>query len=354
MVIGAGVVGCAIASRLARTRSEVLVLEREDREGTGVSSRNSGVIHSGLYYPPSSLKARTCVRGQALLHAWISERKVPHATIGKLVVARSEDEEAALHVLADNAAASGARDCALVSAAEVARREPELPAVRAGLWCPHTGIVDVHGLVRSLRADAEEHGAVFVTRAELREVETSTREIRLVTTRGEICTDAVVNAAGLHADEVAARFGVTGHAIHPCRGDYFSLRTRARYNHLLYPVRARGAAGLGVHLTIDLAGGYRLGPDVEYVARRDDFGPAEHKHAAFHRAASALLGPLAPEQLAYDGCGIRPKLRAPGEADERDFAVVTGPAGCVHLIGIESPGLTAALALAEEALARLS
>lgn len=354
VVIGAGVVGCAVASRLARARREVLVLEREDREGTGVSSRNSGVIHSGLYYPPGSLKARTCVRGAELLYAWATAHQVPHAAIGKLVVARDDPEEDALHALAANASASGARNCALASAAEVAQREPSLPPVRAALWCPRTGIIDAHALVRSLRADAEAHGATFAARAEVRAAEHDGREIVLDTTRGVITADAVVNAAGLHADEVAAMFGRRDLAIYPCRGDYFSLRSPARYHHLIYPVKAPGALGLGVHLTIDLAGAYRLGPDAEYVAGRDDFRPAEHKHAAFLQAARALLGPIAPEQLTYEGCGIRPKLRGPREAQERDFVVLEAPARCLHLLGIESPGLTAALALAEEVEARLS
>lgn len=347
VVIGAGVVGCAIAAALARRGREVLVLEREAREGAGVSSRNSGVIHSGLYYAPGSLKARTCVRGQELLYRWVEARKIPHARVGKLVIARDEDEEIALQALAANAAACDAPGCELVGAAEVARREPELPPVRAALWCPNTGIVDVHALVYSLRVDAEAHGAVFSERAAVTGAEASAGGVRLATTRGEVLAGAVVNAAGLFADEVARMLGAEAPAIHPCRGDYFRLRTRARYRHLLYPVKARGAAGLGVHLTIDLAGAYRLGPDAEYVAARDDFSPAEHKLAAFHRAAERLLGAIAADQLAYEGCGIRPKLRGPGEPDERDFAVFTGPAGCVHLVGVESPGLTAALALAE-------
>lgn len=350
VVVGAGVVGCAVASALARRGREVLVLEREAREGAGVSSRNSGVIHSGLYYPPSSLKAETCLRGQELLYAWCADRQVAHARLGKLVVARTSDEELALQALAANAVASGALGCVLVGAAEVQRREPALPPVRAALWCPNTGIVDAHGLVRSLRVDAEAHGAVFSPRTQVEAAAVDEAGATLQTTRGAVAAALVVNAAGLHADEVATMLGAESPAIFACRGDYFSLRTPARYRHLIYPVRARGAAGLGVHLTVDLAGAYRLGPDVEYVAARDRFEPAEHKLAAFHRAASALLGPIAVDQLSYEGCGIRPKLRGPDEAAERDFAVFTSPR-CVHLVGIESPGLTAALALAERVAA---
>lgn len=347
-VVGAGVVGCAIASALARRGDEVIVLERGERVGAGVTSRNSGVIHSGLYYPPGSLKAQTCVRGQELVYAWASTHGVAHACTGKLVVAREELEVAALAELHANAVASGARGLTWLDAAEVARRAPTLPAMRAALGCERTGIVDALALTRSLRADAERHGATFVLQAELREVQTTAAGLRLATTRGELEVAALVNAAGLASDQVAALTGLAdAPRIYPCRGDYFRLHAPGRFTQLVYPVRARGSHGLGVHLTLELDGGLRLGPDAEYVARRDDFGPAEHKHAAFLAAARALLGPIAPTQLRYDGCGIRPKLRAPGEAEERDFVVRAGPPGCVHLIGIESPGLTAALALAE-------
>jgi L-2-hydroxyglutarate oxidase LhgO len=340
-IVGAGVVGCAVASALARRGRSVVVLERAAREGTGVTSRNSGVIHSGLYYPPGSLKADTCLRGQALLYAWATAHAVPHARTGKLVVARDEPELAALHALHANAAA------------EAARREPALPPVRAALWCEHTGIVDAHALTRSLRVDAERHGAAFVAHAEVRGVSPTSAGFDLETTRGELTVATLVNAAGLDADRVAALAGAAAPRIFPCRGDYFRLRGKTAWRTLVYPVRAPGSPGLGVHLTLELGGGVRLGPDVEYVARRDDFGPAEHKHAAFHAAAEALLGPLGPDQIVYDGCGVRPKLRGPGEPAERDFVVLTDPPGCVHLVGIESPGLTAALALAERVAASL-
>jgi|JI9StandDraft_1071089.scaffolds.fasta_scaffold10373_2 L-2-hydroxyglutarate oxidase LhgO len=353
VVVGAGVVGCAIASALARLGRDVLVLERDVREGAGVTSRNSGVIHSGLYYPPGSRKADTCLRGQALLYAWARAQGVPHARTGKLVVARDDAALASLHALHANAVAAGARDLELIDAAAVSRREPALPPCRAALWCPHTGIVDAHALTRSLRGDAERHGATFATHAAVHAARIMASGFELATSRGDVEVATVVNAAGLESDRVAALFGVASPPIFPCRGDYFRLHTKARYSALVYPVRAPGSPGLGVHLTLELDGGLRLGPDSEYVATRDDFGPAEHKHAAFLAAAMALLGPLDPAQLTYDGCGVRPKLRGPGEPAERDFLVLSDPPGCVHLIGIESPGLTAALALAEQVAALL-
>ncbi|MCA9692353.1 MAG: FAD-dependent oxidoreductase, partial [Myxococcales bacterium] len=344
-IIGAGVVGCAVASAAARRGLEVLLLEREERAGAGVTSRNSGVIHSGLYYPPGSLKAQSCIRGQALLYEWVTARTVPHARTGKLVVATVAAGAPALERLHQNALASGARGCVMLGAAEVATREPDLPPVAAAMLCRESGIVDAHAFTASLLADACAHEAVFAAQATVRGLEVDDG-FTLVTDRGPLRARAVVNAAGLESDRIAALVGVDGFTIYPCRGDYFRLRTARPFRHLIYPVRVPGDPGLGIHLTLELDGGQRLGPDAEYVAARDDFGPAEHKHARFLEAAQRLLGPLDPAQLRYDGCGIRPKLRPPEEAEERDFVLLERPARCVHLLGIESPGLTAALDLA--------
>jgi L-2-hydroxyglutarate oxidase LhgO len=348
-VVGGGVVGCAVASALSRGRQSVVLLEGGDRLGDGVTSRNSGVIHSGLYYPPGSLKAQTCVRGNALLYEWAGARGVPHARPGKLVVARDSAAVTELEALAANALASGASGVALVTAEFVRAREPSIEAA-AALWCPQTGIVDAVELARSLATDAAEHGALVLTHARVRAI-TRDGAYQLDTDRGPVRAARVVNSAGLHADEVAALAGVTRYRIHPWRGDYFRYAPRARHQHLIYPVRKRGAAGLGVHLTLDLSGRCRLGPDVEHVARKDDYSPREEKLAAFLEAARALFGDVTADQLAYDGCGIRPKLRAPGELEEKDFVLSEDLPGFVNLVGIESPGLTAALALAERVAA---
>ena len=362
VVIGGGVIGCAVAAALARAGRHVLVLERETVLGSGITSRNSGVIHSGLYYPPGSLKALSCVRGNRLLYAWARAHGVWHAPVGKLVVARAAHQESELGRLWENARAADAPDVTWLTGAEVTAREPALmagggaAAPWAALWCGATGIIDVHELVLSLRAAAERDGAIFVLGAAVTGVDASAPggNIRLQTSRGEVTAAQVVNAAGMAADQIAVLAGVTGYRHHPCRGDYFRLRSAVPYRHLVYPVRDPQAPGLGVHLTLERGGGMRLGPDAEYVQRRDDFAPAAHKHAVFLAAAQRLLGPLTADQLQYDGCGIRPKLRAPGESEEKDFVLITAPAGMVHLIGIESPGLTAALALAERVVAQLA
>jgi L-2-hydroxyglutarate oxidase LhgO len=239
---------------------------------------------------------------------------------------------------------------ALVPAAFVRAREPTIEAA-AALWCPETGIVDAVELARSLAADAAEHGALVLTQAKVRAISRNGGSYDLDTARGPVRAGRIVNAAGLHADEVAALAGVTRYRIHPWRGDYFRYTPRARHQHLIYPVRRRGAAGLGVHLTLDLAGRCRLGPDVEHVARKDDYSPREDKLPAFLEAARTLFGAVSADQLAYDGCGIRPKLRAPGDSEEKDFVLSEDLPGFIDLVGIESPGLTAALALAERVAA---
>jgi L-2-hydroxyglutarate oxidase LhgO len=345
-IVGGGVVGCAVASVLARAGRSVLLLESGPRLAEGVTSRNSGVIHSGLYYRPGSLKARTCVRGNALLYEWASAKGVPHARTGKLVVARDAEEVPDLEALAANARATGAPSVELVDGAFVHAREPTIAAA-AALWCSDTGIVDAVELTRSLAADAAENGALVLTQARVLAIARTSSAYEIDTARGPVRAERVVNAAGLYADEVAALAGVTKYKVHPWRGDYFRFAPATPYRHLVYPVRRRGAAGLGVHLTLDLAGGCRLGPDVEHVARKDDYSPREDKLPAFLAAARTLLGDIRPEQLAYDGCGIRPKLRAPSDPDEKDFVVAEDLPGFVNLVGIESPGLTAALALAE-------
>src|SRR5438477_6476941 len=220
-IVGGGVVGCAIASSLARAGRSVLLLEAGPRLAEGVTSRNSGVIHSGLYYRPGSLKARTCVRGNALLYEWAGARGVAHAKMGKFVMARDPQEVPDLEALEANARAAGAPGVRLVSSAFVRAREPALAAA-AALWCPETGIVDAVELARSFAADATERGALVLTQARVLAIERAgVSGYQLETARGPVRADRVVNAAGLYADEIAALAGVTKYRIHPWRGDYF-------------------------------------------------------------------------------------------------------------------------------------
>ncbi len=353
VIVGAGVVGCAVAERLARAGRSVAVLDRAPKVGSGVTARNSGVIHAGLYDPPGTLRARTCVRGRGLLLAWCARHGVPHRVTGKLVVAHDAAGEAALGALLANGRACGVDGLSMLTARAVRRMEPALAPARAALASAHTGIVDAHALTASLQAAAERHGACFVLPTRVERLEPGPSLQTLQTSRGPVRAPWVVNAAGLHADVLARQVASAAPRIHPCRGDYFRLRGPSPVARPVYPVRAPGEVGLGLHLTVDLAGVARLGPDAEYVAARADFTPAAHKHGRFVAAARRLLGPVPADRLVYDTCGIRPKLRAPGEAHEHDFLLLAEPAGWLHLLGIESPGLTAALALAEVVAARV-
>lgn len=354
-IVGAGVVGCALAWRSASLLGpqRVVLLEQAEREGTGVSSRNSGVVHAGLYYTPGSLKARACVEGNARTWAWVSEHAVGHRRTGKLVIARDEAELAALVHLYVNARACGA-ELEIIDPARARELEPLLDGpLRAVLWSPRSGIVDAHGFVRSLRHAAERAGAATLFGAHVSQLEPCAGGFLLTTTRGHLLAERVINAAGLHADALAAMLG-HARAIIPARGDYFRLRRPRPYQRLIYPVQVPGSPSLGVHLTLELDGGCRLGPDLDWACSKDDFGPAQGqaKRERFRVAAERLLGPLDADAIVYDGCGIRPKLVGPG-VPAADFELVEQPSGALHLLGIESPGLTAALALAEHVATKL-
>ena len=341
VVIGAGVVGLAVARELALAGREVLVLEAEDRIGTQTSSRNSEVIHAGLYYPPGSLKARLCVEGQALLYRFCAEHGVPHRRVGKLLIAVDEVERPRLDALAKNAAANGVHLQPL-DAKEVRALEPEVSAL-AGLWSPGTGIVDSHGLMHSLLIDAEAHGAKLITRTPV----IGGRGLELECGGAEPATlrcRTVINSAGLYAQRVATGLGEK-HVppTHYARGHYFTLRGRSPFSHLVYPMP--DAAGLGIHVTLDLAGACKFGTDVTNWPAVPEYTFEPGLEEKFERAIRRYW-PALPEHALQPGfTGIRPKVSGPDEAPG-DFIIQRGEQGLVHLFGIESPGLTTALAIA--------
>lgn len=360
VVIGAGVVGLACARALAEAGREVLVIERETRFGSGISARNSEVIHAGLYYPPGSLKARLCVAGRERLYAYCADRGVAHARCGKLVVATHPGQADALNAIAARAAANGVADLQRLDRARLRALEPALEA-HAALLSPSTGIVDSHGLMLALLGDAERHGATLVLDSPVLGGTADAAGIVLeVGGRAPMNLRArcVVNAAGLDAVSLATRIRSAASALAPqahyARGVYFSYGGQAPFSHLIYPIPEAG--GLGVHLTLDLGGQAKFGPDVEWIAAPDyqvDPARAERFADAVRNWWPALeAGRLQP---AY--AGVRPKIVGPG-APDADFRIddpgVHGVAGLVHLYGIESPGLTAALALGDELARRLA
>jgi L-2-hydroxyglutarate oxidase LhgO len=352
-VIGAGVVGLACARAHALAGREVIVLEKESAIGTGTSSRNSEVIHAGIYYPSGSLKAKLCVAGTRALYPFLVERGIPHRRCGKLIVATGPAQIPALETIHAQAAANGVADLRLLSANEARAMEPELACV-AALQSPSSGILDSHRFMLALRGEAEDHGAAIAFRSPVLGGSVKRGGIELEVGGTEpvrLLARNVVNGAGLFAQDLARR--IDGFppdrlpAAYYCKGNYFSLSGRSPFARLIYP--APESAGLGVHLTLDLAGQARFGPDVEWVERIDyDVDPrrAESFYGAIRRYWPGLKdGALQP---AYSG--IRPKIQARGEP-ARDF-LIQGPkdhgaAGLVNLFGIESPGLTAALAIGD-------
>ena len=364
VVIGAGVVGLAVARALAMAGHEVVVLEAESAFGTVTSARNSEVIHAGLYYPTASLRATLCVRGKQLLYAHCASHGVPHRRCGKLIVATQADELPALDRLLATAAANGVPDLQALSAAQARALEPALACV-AALLSPSTGIIDSHGLMLSLLGDAERAGAVLALCAPVRGGRITPRGIELVVGGSDasqpethLLARQVVNSAGLNAPALARLFdGLPADKVpqdHLAKGCYFTLSGRAPFSHLVYP--APGLSGhLGVHLTLDLGGQARFGPSFKWVDAVDysvDAADALGFEAEVRRYWPGL--PAHALQPAY--AGLRPKISGPGQP-AADFRI-DGPAwhgvpGLVNLFGIESPGLTSSLAIAEVVLASL-
>jgi L-2-hydroxyglutarate oxidase LhgO len=356
VVIGAGVIGLAVARALAQGGREVIVLEREAAIGTHTSARNSEVIHAGIYYPPGSRKARLCVAGRRALYAYAEAQGIAHRRLGKLIVATSPEEVLVLEGYRARAAANGVEALDWLTPEEARTLEPAISCVRA-LWSPTTGIIDAHGLLRSLRRDAEAAGAAIVTRAPVADARADDGEL-IVTVGGPapatVRCRLLVNAAGLWAPAVARTIAGLPPSAAPdayfARGHYFTLAGPSPFRHLVYPVAVGG--GLGIHVTLDLAGAARFGPDIDWIEGVDyrfDEGRAPAFAAAIRRYWPGLpSGALRPGYV-----GIRPRLGPTGSV--HDF-VIQGPAdhavpGLVNLFGIESPGLTAALAIADEVAA---
>ena len=353
LVVGAGVVGLAVAQALARAGREVIIVESERGIGSGVSSRNSEVIHAGIYYPTGLDKTRLCVDGKAMLYAFCREFGVPHKRCGKLLVAVNAGEIDKLAALKAQADANGVTDLVWLSAQETRALEPALVAERA-LLSPSTGVIDSHAFMLALSGDAATHGAMMALNTPV----VAGRAVAgglIIETGGSapmrVAAATVVNAAGLGAQALARSIAGMPAAkippLHLAKGNYFSLSGRSPFSRLIYPMPTPG--GLGVHLTLDLAGEARFGPDVEWVDAIDyDVDP---RRAASFYAAIRTYWPDLPDGALQPGyAGVRPKIARPG-GSATDFLIQTekdhGVAGLINLFGIESPGLTASLAIAD-------
>jgi L-2-hydroxyglutarate oxidase LhgO len=350
VVIGAGVVGLAVARALALQGREVWLLEAENAIGTGTSSRNSEVIHAGIYYPQGSLKARLCVDGKNQLYAYAAERGIGHSRCGKLIVATHAAQVPQLQSIIAKAAANGVLDLVLLTREEAQALEPHLNCVAAVL-SPSTGIVDSHAFMLALQGDLENAGGLVALNSPVASANCGADVITVVTQDGtELQTSLLINAAGLYAQTLARRFnGLEASHVPPshyAKGNYFTLAGRSPFDRLIYPVPE--AAGLGVHLTLDLGGQAKFGPDVEWVDSPDDLVVDAARGEAFYAEVRKYWPGLQDGALTAGYAGIRPKIQGPEEA-ARDFLIQGqsehGIKGLINLFGIESPGLTSALAL---------
>ncbi len=358
VVIGAGVIGLACARALALTGLDVLVVDRAEGIGTGTSSRNSEVIHAGIYYPTSSLKARLCVQGRELLYAYCQARGIPHQRLGKLIVATNEEERRQLHNIDEQARQNGV-ELEYLDEAQARQLEPALQCV-AALYSPTTGIIDSHAYMLSLQGDGENAGVHYAFRTPLLAGQVLRDGFVLEFGGNEPLTlscRVLINCGGLNAVAIAHTLeGLARHSIpsaYYCKGTYFTLSGRAPFSRLIYPVPQH--AGLGVHLTLDLAGQAKFGPDTEWV-EGEDYAVDPSRAARFYDAVRRYWPGLPDNSLVPGYAGIRPKISGPSDP-AADFAVLGprehGVPGLVNLFGIESPGLTASLALAQYVISTL-
>lgn len=351
-VIGAGVIGLAVAEELAGNFQNVLVVEKNTGFGQETSSRNSEVIHAGIYYPAGLWKTVFCTQGNPLLYETCIRRGIPHKRLGKLIVATSEAEVHDLENLRERARENGVCDLELLGKRQIRVLEPDVQA-EAALFSPSTGIIDTHSLMRSFALNAEERGAVIAFRSCVTAIHAEQNAYEVEINEGEyrFRTRVLINCAGLHADKMAALAGLDidklGYRLKYCKGDYFTISPSPRLHHLVYPVPIYNNEALGIHATVDLNNRVRFGPDSGYVTELD-YAVAETKRDTFYQAIRRYLPHIKLSDLQPDMSGIRPKLQGPGDP-YRDFVIreeqENGYPGLINLIGIESPGLTSCLAI---------
>ncbi len=363
-IIGAGVIGLAIAAELSTEYDNIVVLEKHSRFGQETSSRNSEVIHSGIYYPTGSLKARLCVEGRKMLYNYCNQKDIAYNKCGKVIVATNEEEAAQLDGILEQSRTNGVEDGRRISHDEVKSLEPHVTAV-AALYFPSTGIVDSHGLMKQLQTDAINKGVEFAYTSKVVGLKKVTQdqedqciyeiEVEEPTGNYRFTSSYVINAAGLQSDQIASLLGISQpeYQLHYWKGEYFRVGNGKNklLSRLVYPVPLKHTAGLGVHATLDLSGGLKLGPNAIYLEDHDEDYSVDKDHkAAFYHSASKFLPFVEEEDLSPDQAGLRPKLQKPGDP-VRDYIIReesdNGLPGYVSLVGIESPGLTSCLAIAK-------
>jgi L-2-hydroxyglutarate oxidase LhgO len=350
-IIGAGVIGLAIAAELSKKHKDIVLLEKESSFGQGTSSRNSEVIHAGIYYPKDSLKAKLCVEGNRLLYKYCQEHKIPHKRLGKIIVAVNDGEVRQLENLMKRGEENWVRGLRFMMGAELAKFEPAVKGVKA-LYSPDTGIVDSHQLMKALEREAESNGVTVAYGSEVRGVRYEGGEYVLnVNGEESLKTERLINSGGLFADRIAAMAGVDidkeKYRLYFCKGEYFSYSKPSFLKHLVYPVPEQDIKGLGIHAVLDLAGGLKFGPNAEYVNNIEyNVDPAHRR--SFYNAIKDFYPMVREDELSPDQAGIRPKLQGPGQGF-RDFVIreesSSGFPGLINLIGMESPGLTSCLAI---------
>lgn len=360
IIIGAGVVGLAIAEKLSAASKDIIILERNKNFGQETSSRNSEIIHAGIYYPAGSLKAGMCLRGRDLLYEFCGKKSVPYKKTGKLIVATEKEEIGSLEQLYNNGCRAGATGLRLIDRDEIGKIEPNIRAI-AAIYSGETGILDSHVLMDRLSAIAKGGGASLALDSEVLGINKMDDgyEVTVKSASGieMLSAEIVINSAGLDSDLVAAMAGIdvsaNGYELQYCKGQYFRVSGKrlGLVNRLIYPVPEHKAGGLGIHATVDLAGGLRLGPDHEYMRTRDkDYSLDQSRGRDFYNSVKRFLPFIEADDITPDTAGIRPKIKS-DNGEFRDFIIreekANGLPGFINLIGIESPGLTSALAIAE-------
>ena len=357
IIIGAGAVGLSVAAELSRTQKDIVVVERNPSFGQETSSRNSEVIHAGIYYPKDSLKLMTCLEGKALLYEFCAQNNIPHKRLGKLIIAIDKNDSYDLEKLFLRGKENGVNDLTLISKEEVKNMEPGINAESA-IYSPSTGILDTHSFMKCLASSFEKNGGQIAYNTEVIGIakKNDGYEVTVIDSQKEsfkLNSNVMINCAGLNSDKVAAFVGLkkAEYKLKYCKGDYFRLSRskEANIKHLIYPVPKEDRGGLGIHLTLDLTGSIRLGPDDEYI-QRIDYKIDPSKARLFYESVKTFLPFVELSRIYPDTSGVRPKLQGKGEGF-RDFIIrhegASGFPGFINLIGIESPGLTASLSIAK-------